>query len=90
MAIRSIFALALASSMAIPFASDAARPEDQPANAACPGLTANIVFNDYDGTRVIQMCVAPNGLSITGNAVNLHVYDNQADGIFHNGFESAP
>ena len=77
--------------MALALATDVPQPESASAAAlGCPSLTAQITFNDYDGAHTIQMCVAPQGLSISGGTVNLHVYDNQADGLFHNGFEAAP
>ena len=74
--------------MAIALATDTAHSQDTA--AGCPGLTARITLNDYDGAHLMQLCVASNGFSITGGALNLYVYDNGADGIFHNGFERAP
>lgn len=91
MAIRSIIAIALGSSMTVALATDAPQPENASATTAgCPGLTAQITLNDYLGTHLMQLCVAAQGLSITGGVANLHLYDNQADGIFHNGFEVVP
>jgi hypothetical protein len=90
MTIRSILAIALGSSMTMAFTTDAAQPEEELAAAACPGLTANITFNDYDGTHLVRMCVAPLGLSISAGVVNLRLYDNESDGLFHNGFDAAP
>lgn len=90
MAIRSILAFALATTMAAALATDVAQPEVESVAAVCPGLTANITLNDYEGQHVLLLCVAPQGLSISGGAVNLHVYDYLSDGIFRNGFEVAP
>ncbi len=66
--------------------------DDDPANVtvACPGLTAHIVLTDYDGTHVVNACVAPGGLSISQNTVTLIAYDNLSDGLFHSGFEAPP
>lgn len=72
------------------FATDAAQTLEKSATAACPGLVARIEFLDYDGSHVEQLCVAPQGFSISGGTINLSVYDNASDGIFHNGFESVP
>lgn len=76
--------------MVVTFATDAAQTEEQTLTAACPGLIARITFLDYDGPHVEQLCVAPQGFSISGGAVNLSVYDNASNGIFHNGFENVP
>ena len=75
--------------MAMALTTDAARSQDQ-MTAVCPGLTARIVLDDYDGAHLMQLCTGPQGFSINGGVVNLQVYDNQADGIFHNAFDAAP
>ena len=90
MAIRSILAFAFGSSMAAALATDVAQPSIESGTVACPGLTANITLDDYEGQHVLMLCVAPQGLSISGGVVNLHVYDYLSDGIFHNGFQVAP
>ena len=81
------FAMALASLMTMAFASDAVPPPDGAATAACPNLVAHIVSQDYDGEHVVQRCVS--SFSITPGAINIGIYDNQTDGLFHNDFESA-
>ncbi len=90
MAIRPILAIALSSSMVVALATDVAPPANESARSGCPSLTARITLNDYDGVHVMQLCVTSQGFSITAGTVNLHVYDNLSDGIFHNGFEAAP
>lgn len=88
---RSFLAISLGSSMAVAFATDVPHPQSTSVvTAGCPELTAQITLNDYDGTHVLLLCVAPQGLSISGGTVKLQVYDNQADGLFHNGFEIMP
>jgi uncharacterized membrane protein len=89
MAIRSMLAVALGS-MAVTLTTDTARSQEDSAAAVCNGLIAHITLDDYDGAHAMQLCVAPNGFSITGNVVSLHVYDNMADGLFHNAFEPLP
>jgi hypothetical protein len=78
--------MALGSLMTMAAASDAVPQTDVELAAACPNLVARIVFQDYDGEHVVQRCVS--SFSITPGMVNIGVYDNQTDGLFHNGFES--
>lgn len=72
------------------FTTDTARSEGENATAACPGLIARITLDDYDGAHLLRLCVAPQGFSINGGVVSLHVYDNNADGLFHNAFDPVP
>ena len=88
MAIRWIPAAALGACLAMTFASDAAPSQGESPTAVCRGLMARIVFNDYDGAHLVQMCTS--GLSVSAGVVTLNVYDNKADGIFHNAFEPVP
>ena len=89
MSMRSILAVAFAGSALIAVKSDSARAQAG-APAACPGMIADILLSDYDGQHSLQLCVAPQGLRITGNTVHLDVYDGLSDGVFHNGFDSPP
>jgi hypothetical protein len=89
MMIRSILAVAVGGSIAMTFATNMAQAQDEATAAGCPGLAAHIIISDYDGDHLVQMCVASQGLSIEAGVVNLHVYDNASDGIFHNGFDPA-
>jgi hypothetical protein len=73
--------------MAMTLATSAAEPEITAVDAACPGLIAHITLKDYDGDHLLQLCVAPQGFSINGGVVTLSVYNNSADGIFHDSFE---
>ena len=85
---RSIFAIASLGLIAMTLPTDAA--EDESAALPCPGLIAHITFLDYDGQHPVQMCVAAGGFSFNGSNVTLRLYDNGADGIYHNGFEQVP
>ncbi|MEO5625485.1 MAG: hypothetical protein ABIQ70_05715 [Dokdonella sp.] len=84
--IRAALALTIGM-IATTLATHAVEPNDVLAAAGCPGLVANITLQDYDGTHLLQLCVAPGGFSINAGVVTLSVYDNQSDGIFHNSFE---
>lgn len=84
---RSILAATLGSAIALALATDVAQSEEQGVTTACPGSIARITLNDYEGAHVLVLCVASHGLSITHGVVNLNVYDNASDGLFHNGFE---
>ncbi len=86
MLIRSFFVVS-SSLLTMAFTADAVQPENVTSLLGCPGLIGNISFHDYAGDTVLQMCVAPQGLSISNGIVNLTVYD-LSDGLFHNGFES--
>jgi hypothetical protein len=79
--------MALGSLMTMAAAPDALPQLDEEAAAACPNLVARIVFQEYDGEHVMQRCVS--SFSITPGLVNMGIYDNQADGVFHSEFESA-
>ena len=56
----------------------------------CPGLNAHVVVRDYDGPLTIDLCVEPQGFSLTGDTVNLRIHDPYTDGLFHNEFELVP
>jgi hypothetical protein len=58
--------------------------------SGCPGLKAHIVVRDYDGPLVIDLCVEPQGFSLTGDTVNLRGNDPYIDGLFHSEFELRP
>lgn len=90
MAIRLILLFAVGSSMVSALATETVQTRADSTTSACPGLIANITLDDYDGQHVMALCVAPHGFSLSGGAVNLQVYDNLSDGIFHNGFEVTP
>ena len=87
MALRCTVAVALGGAMAMAMASDVAQSEDAASIIGCHGPVANITINEYDGPHLLQMCVSPQGLRISGGVVNLSVYDSESDGLFHNGFE---
>ncbi len=82
-------ALAAALAAALPASmleSDTARAQ----TTGCPGLNAHVVVHEYDGPLTIDLCVAPQGFSITGDTVNLRIHDPYTDGLFHSEFEPAP
>ena len=87
MALRPMVAMALGGAMAMAMASDVAQSEDAASIIGCHGPVANITLYEYDGPHLLQMCVSPQGLRISGGVVNLNVYDGESDGLFHNGFE---
>ena len=87
MTMRAVLALT-GGMLAMTFATQAAEPDDGITTLGCPGLIAHINLQDYTGTHALQLCVAPGGFGINGGVLTLSVYDNQADGIFHNSFES--
>lgn len=87
MLISARFAIALGSLLTMTTTSDATPQLEEEAAAGCPNLVAHIVFQDYDGEHLVQRCVS--SFSITPGVVNMGLYDNQTDGIFHNDFESA-
>lgn len=59
------------------------------ADLPCPATTAHVTVHDYAGPFELDFCVDPNGLGITGGVVTLVGGDPFADGLFHNGFETA-
>lgn len=90
MPVRTTPAAALAAALvALPASlleSDTARAQA----TVCPGLAAHVVVHEYDGPLTIDLCVAPQGFSITGDTVNLRIHDPYTDGLFHSEFEQAP
>jgi hypothetical protein len=57
---------------------------------ACPGLKAHVVLHEYDGPLTIDLCVEPQGFTITGDTVSLRIHDPYADDLFHSEFDPLP
>lgn len=91
MPVRPTPAVAVAAAVAVALPASMLEPAPARAQTAgCPGLNAHVVVQDYDGPLTIDLCVAPQGFSLTGDTVNLRIHDPYADGLFHNAFELQP